>query len=134
MTIRLYQQLLFLLLSFALIQGINSAAAQSTGSSAADNPIQNAQQALQIAQDAHASTLASDAYLIAQDAFNQAQLYDAKRKNKDATRWAEKSIRYAQLATSEARYWQLKTEVENKVSENAELRRSLLLGPSEAKQ
>ena len=134
MLIRLYQQLLFLLLSFALIQGINPASAQSIATSAVDNPIQQAQQALQTAHAAHASTLASDAFLVAQDAFNQAQMYDAKRKHKEALRWAEKAIRNAQLAASEALYLQLKTEVENKISENAELRRSLLMGSPEARQ
>jgi hypothetical protein len=134
MTFRLYQQLLFLLLSFALIQSINSASAQSIDASAVDNPIQMAQIALQTAQAANAPTLASDSYIIAQDAINQALESQSKRKQKDAKRWAEKSIRYAQLATHEARYSLIKTEVDNKVSENAQLRRSLLLVTPEARQ
>ncbi|HWS39900.1 MAG TPA: DUF4398 domain-containing protein [Arenimonas sp.] len=134
MTFRLYQQLLFLLLSFALIQSINSASAQSIDASAVDNPIQKAQKALQTAEAANAQTLASDCYFIAQDAINQALESQSKHKQKDAKRWAEKSIRYAQLATHEARYSLLKTEMDNKVSENAQLRRSLLLVTPEARQ
>ena len=131
---RLYQQVLFLLLSFTLIVCINVVSAQSKSSSAPNNTLQQALNALQLAEDAHAPTLANAAYTIAQDAYNQAQLFDAKRKNKDAQKMAEKSIRYAQLANIEARYQKLKTEVENKVTENAALRRSLLLGKSDVTQ
>ena len=131
---RLYQQVLFLLLSFTLIVCINVVSAQSNSSSAPNNTLQQALNALQLAEDAHAPTLASSSYQIAQDAFNQAQLFDSKRKKKDAQRMAEKSIRYAELASTEARYYQLKIEVENKVTENADLRRTLLLGTSDITQ
>lgn len=131
---RLYQQVLYLLLSFALIFPINVALAQSSGSTASSNTLHRALNALQQAEAVHAPTLAGSSYQIAQDAFNQAQLYDAKRKKKDAQRMAEKSIRYAELASTEARYYQLKIEVENKVTENADLRRTLLLGTSDIPQ
>jgi hypothetical protein len=131
---RLYQQVLIVLLSFAFILCINVASAQSSSSSASANAMQQAMNALLVAEAEYAPTLASNSYMTAQDAYNQAQLFDSKRKRKDALRMAEKSIRYAQLATIEARYYRLKIQVENKVTENADLRRSLLLGSSEVTQ
>lgn len=130
MNYRLYQQLLFLLLSFALIQSINAVSAQTTAPSSVLNPLQKAELALQTAEASHAPTLASEAYQKAQDSYQQALAFQAKRKTKESTRYAAMCIRYAELSASQALYIQLKTEVEAKVSENAELRRSLLLGQS----
>ena len=130
MNLRLYQHLLFLLLSFALIQNINTVAAQTTERQSVDNVLLNAQKALQIAASVQAPTLASEAYLKAQESYQQALASQAKRKAKDSARFATIAIRYAELASRQAEYIQLKIAVEAKVSSNAELRRTLLLGQS----
>ena len=130
MNLRLYQHLLFLLLSFALIQNINTVAAQTPEPQTVDNVLFKAQKALQAAASAQAPTLASEAYLKAQESYQQALAFQTKRKAKDSARVAAVAIRYAELATRQAEYIQLKNAVEAKVSSNAELRRTLLLGQS----
>lgn len=130
MNLRLYQHLLFLLLSFALIQNINTVAAQTPEPQTVDNVLLKAQKALQAAASAQAPTLASEAYLKAQESYQQALAFQTKRKAKDSARAATIAIRYAELATRQAEYIQLKNSVEAKVSSNAELRRTLLLGQS----
>jgi hypothetical protein len=130
MNLRLYQQLLYLLLSFALIQNINTVAAQTTEPQSVDNVLLKAQKALQTAASVLAPTLASEAYLKAQESYQQALAFQTKRKAKDSARSAAIAIRYAELATKQAEYVQLKIAVEAKVSSNAELRRTLLLGQS----
>ena len=130
MNLRLYQHLLFLLLSFALIQNINTVAAQTPEPQTVDHVLLKAQKALQTAASVQAPTLASEAYLKAQDSYQQALAFQTKRKAKDSARSAAIAIRYAELATRQAEYIQLKNAVEAKVSSNAELRRTLLLGQS----
>ncbi|MBP6310397.1 MAG: hypothetical protein KA350_06980 [Arenimonas sp.] len=130
MNLRLYQHLLFLLLSFALIQNINTVAAQTPEPQTVDHVLLKAQKALQVAASAQAPTLASEAYLKAQESYQQALAFQTKRKAKDSARVAAIAIRYAELATRQAEYIQLKNSVEAKVSSNAELRRTLLLGQS----
>lgn len=130
MNLRLYQHLLFLLFSFALIQNINTVAAQTTEPQTVDNILLKAQKALQTAASLQAPTLASEAYLKAQESYQQALAFQTKRKAKDCARSAAIAIRYAELASRQAEYIQLKIAVEAKVSSNAELRRTLLLGQS----
>ncbi|MBP7370124.1 MAG: DUF4398 domain-containing protein [Arenimonas sp.] len=114
----------------ALILSSHSVFAQSTATNSVDVALQNAEQALQAAEAAHAPTLASDAYQVAKDACQQALVLQAKRKSKEIMRYTAQCIRYAELASNQAQYMQLKHAVEVKVSENAALRRSLLLGQS----
>lgn len=130
MNLRLYQQLLLLLLSSSLFLSPNAVSAQTSATNTVESSIFKAEQALQTAKSAHAPTLASDVYQIAQDAYQQALAWQAKRKTKEVARYTAICIRYAELSSSQAQYLQLKNAIEAKVSENAALRRNLLLGKS----
>ena len=107
------------------------AACLVTGTATAQSPpppaLVQAEQALAAARQGNAATLAPDAFARAQAAWTAAEAAAARGKNKDAERQALRARRLAEAATAEARYLTLKERVEAKVSENASLRRELLV-------
>lgn len=124
---RLYRRLLYPL-SVALFLCLGSAQAQTGASSAPSVQIGRAESAIEAAKQAGAPGLAPESLALAESALLDAQALLARRKSKDAERAALKSIRYAELSASQARYITLKEAVEEKTAHNAGLRRELLLG------
>jgi len=112
----------------ALFLCLGSAQAQTGASSAPTVQIGRAESAIESAKQAGAPGLAPESLLLAETALSDAQALLARRKSKDAERAALKSIRYAELSASQARYIMLKEAVEEKTARNAGLRRELLLG------
>ena len=127
MDYRLYQRLLYPF-SVALFLCFGSAQAQTGASPAPSVQIDRAGLAIEAAKQAGAPDLAPESLAQAESAYLDAQALLARRKNKDADRSAMRSIRYAELSASQARYVTLKEAVEEKTAHNARLRRELLLG------
>ncbi len=127
MDYRLYQRLVYLFVAAILLSPV-TVRAQAGLESANTALLAKAEQALQTASEANADSLASGNFQSASNAFQQAQNLSTKRKTKEADRLALKSIRYAELSATEAKYIQLKETLETKMAENNRLRRELLLG------
>lgn len=132
MNYRLYQRLVYLFMLTILLSSV-TVYAQSITAPAQSELISKAEQAIQSASEADAERLAPVNFQLAKDAMQQAQQGMAKRKSKDADRFALKTIRYAELSATEAKYIQLKETLENKMAENNRLRRELLLGTTDDK-
>ncbi len=113
----------FLRLLFAACLAAGTAAAQSPPPSA----LPQAELALAAARQANAATLAPDAFARAEAAWAAADGAPGRGKDKEAERQALRARRLAEAAAAEARYLTLKERVEAKVSENAALRRELLV-------
>ena len=107
------------------------AACLAVGTAAAQSPLPpallQAESALATARQANAATLAPDAFARAEAAWDAAEAAAGRGKNKEAVRQALRARRLAEAAAAEARYLALKERVEAKVSENAALRRELLV-------
>lgn len=117
----------FLRLLLAACLAAGTAAAQTPPSPA----LAQAEQAVSAARQANAATLVPDAFARAEAAWAAAEAAVARGKNKEAERQALRARRLAEAAEAEARYLGLKERVEAKVSENAALRRELLVGGGE---
>jgi hypothetical protein len=103
----------------------------AAGTAAAQTPppsvMAQAEQALAAARQNNAATLAPDAFARAEAVWSAAEAAAARGKHKEAERHALRARRLAEAAAAEARYLGLKERVEAKVSENAALRRELLV-------
>ena len=102
----------------------------AAGTAAAQSPpseLPQAEQAVTAARQANAGTLAPDALARAEAVLAAANAAAGRGKLKEAERQALRARRLAEAATAEAHYLQLKERVETKVSENAALRRELLV-------
>ena len=93
----------------------------------ADTAVAAALQAMAGAEAARAPSLAPDEFRSAGLALQEAEALKARRKHKDAARAAEWARLHADLATAKARYVLAKEAVEERISANAALRRTLLL-------
>ncbi len=124
MDYRLFRTLLFVT-SVAFFLAFGSARAQSSADSAA---ISAAEQALFAAREANADRWAPRALADAQAAFDAALELQFKRKRSSAEQMAKRAERLAVLATVQSRYTELKDAVDRKATENAGLRRQLLMG------
>lgn len=113
----------FLRFLFAACLTAGTAAGQSLPPSA----LSQAESALAAARQANAATLAPGAFTRAETAWAAAEAAAGRGKNKEAERQALRARRLAEAAAAEARYLALKERVEAKVSENAALRRELLV-------
>jgi hypothetical protein len=107
-------------LLFLSISGAQAAAQQDVAAAkaavnraAATNPVGEAAQSLQAAQQ----SLAESAQLL------------AKRKERDATRAAQRAEALADLASVQMRWVQARRDVDDKSARNANLRRELLVVP-----
>jgi hypothetical protein len=127
MDYKLYRRLVYLL-TLACVLNLVTIPVQAMLVPVSLPTIQLAEQAIQTARDVDAPRFAADNFQYALDAFQQAQQSLNNHKTKDVERLALKSIRYAELSTYQARYVHAKEEVDAKISENARLRRELLLG------
>lgn len=112
----------FLRFLLATCLAVGPAAAQSPPSE-----LPQAEQAVTAARQANAGTLAPDALARAEAVLAAANAAAGRGKLKEAERQALRARRLAEAATAEAHYLQLKERVETKVSENAALRRELLV-------
>jgi hypothetical protein len=126
MDYRLYQRLVYLFIAAVLLSSVTVRAQLSATSTT--TILVKAEQAIQAASEAEAERLAPVNFQLAKDAMQQAQQWSLKRKAKEVDRFALKSIRYAELSGTEAKYIQLKEMLEMKTVENSRLRRELLLG------
>ena len=126
MDYRLYQKLVYLFLGAIILCSVTVHAQSSASNVSA--MMSKAEQAIGAASEADADSLAPVNFQLATNSLNQAKLLLAKRKMKEADRFALKSIRYAELSINEAKYIQLKELLEVKSAENSRLRRELLLG------
>ncbi len=131
MDYRLYQRLVYLFIGAIILCSVTVHAQGSTSNAPA--MMSKAEQAIQAATEAGADSLAPVNFQLATNVLNQAKLLLAKRKMKEADRFALKSIRYAELSINEAKYIQLKEALEVKSAENSRLRRELLLGTTAVK-
>ena len=129
MDYKLSQRFLYVT-SVAFLLCISTSSAQTAAIQMQSSVMASAERALLEAESDNAAILATEAYQQAQSAYAQAQVFLVKRKTKEVERWAMKSIRYSELAKSQVHYVQFKEAVDNKISENARLRRELLMGDS----